>query len=149
MHIMTDTSDFCDIDNAAGKSPDIGIKPNDSVSDLAPQPSARQTKDESVESVNIVRLEKDRPTLDGADEEAIETSEDEEERAKSSDEEDGVITDRKRGRGRSRTENVTNNLQVDSEESDDDHPYASLYGENKSTRRAKSVLAAAEENRMC
>jgi hypothetical protein len=144
MHIMTDSSDFNEAD-ATNTPPTLHLKSKGSVSDSLIKHSGQRGRQGSVDSSNDVRLEKDQHQGENADEGAIESSEDEEE-AKSSDEDEESTPDRKRGRGRSRLEKESDVSQADSEESEDD-PYASLYGQNKSSRQAKSLLAAAEEDR--
>ena len=145
MHIMTDTSDFMDIAGAETRpfDPDLTAKGKDS--DIISKDAGGTGRRGSAGSSNDIRLEKDKPTGEDADEGAIESSEDEEE-AKSSDEEEESAQDQKRGRGRSRVDKGSDASIGDSEESDDD-PYASLYGQNKSTKQAKSALATAEEER--
>lgn len=145
MHIMTDSSDFNDGDSAEESVSNLILKSKESGPDSVPQDTVEDGRRGSADSSNDVRLEKDKPTGEDADEGAIESSEDEEE-AKSSDEEEST-PDRKRGRGRNRVGKGSDTSNIDSEESDDD-PYASLYGQNKSTSQAKSALAAAEEDRM-
>lgn len=149
MHIMTDSSDFNDIDSATEKISDSNLKSREKGSDVVSKDTAENGRRGSAGSSNDIRLEKDKPTGEDADEGAIESSDDEEE-AKSSEEdedEDEPNADRKRGRGRNRVDKESNISNVDSDESEDD-PYASLYGQNKSTSQAKSALAAAEEERM-
>jgi hypothetical protein len=150
MHIMTDTSDFNDGDSAEKRISNASLKSKEKSPDLAPHNNTEDGRRGSPDSSNDVRLEKDKPTGEDADEEAIESSDDEE--AKSSDEEEEEeeeesTPDRKRGRGRNRVGKGSDNSNRDSEDSDED-PYASLYGQNKSTNQAKSALAAAEEDRM-
>jgi hypothetical protein len=153
MHIMTDTSDFNDGDSAEERPTKANVKLTERSPDLVPEGSTEDGRRGSPDSSNDVRLEKDKPAGEDADEEAIESSDDEE--AKSSDEEEDdedeeeeeSTPDRKRGRGRNRVGKVSDNSNRDSDDSDED-PYASLYGQNKSTSQAKSALAAAEEDRM-
>lgn len=147
MHIMTDSSDINDVHNGDEPPTNPNVKSKAMGSDLAHKDVSVLGRRGSLESSNDVRLEEDRPTEEDAqdaDEGAIESSEDEE--AKSSDEEDASTPDRKRGRRRSRADKGSDISNVGSEISDDD-PYASLYGQNKSTRLAKSALAAAEDDR--
>jgi hypothetical protein len=150
MHIMTDTSDFNDGDRAEERSAKANVKSNERSPELVPEDTTEDGRRGSPDSGNDVRLEKDKPAGEDADEEAIESSDDEE--AKSSDEEEEEeeeesTPDQKRGRGRNRVGKGSDNSNRDSEDSDED-PYASLYGQNKSTSQAKSLLAAAEEDRM-
>jgi hypothetical protein len=145
MHIMTDSSDFNDVDDADEGPSNPNLKAKETGTSLVHKDDVGHDRHGSADSINNIRLEKDQPTGEGENEGAIESSEDEED-AKSSDEEDEPTSDRKRGRGRSRAEKASDASHVDSEESEDD-PYASLYGQNKSTSQAKSVLAAAEEER--
>lgn len=148
MHIMTDSSDFNDIDSATEKVSDSNLKSKGKGPDFVSKDNAENGRRGSADSSNDIRLEKDRPGGDGADERAVESSDDEEEEVKSSEEdEDESTPDRKRGRGRKRIDKVSDVSNVDSDESEDD-PYASLYGQNESTSQAKSALAAAEEERM-
>ncbi len=147
MHIMTDSSDLNDVDSADERPPNPSVKSKAQRSHCVPKDAPDRARSGSVDSSNDVRLEEDQPTGEGADEGAIESSEDEdEEDGKSSDDEDESTPDRKRGRGRSRADKESNAAGEDSEESEDD-PYAALYGQNKSTRQAKSALAAAEDER--
>ncbi len=147
MHIMTDSSDFNDIDSSTEKISDSNLKSGGKGPDLISKDTAENGRRGSADSSNNIRVEKDNLNGEDADEGAIESSEDEEE-AKSSEEDDDESTpDRKRGRGRSRIGKESDISNVDSDESEDD-PYASLYGQNKSTSQAKSALAAAEEERM-
>jgi hypothetical protein len=145
MHIMTDSSDFNDVDDADEGPSNPNLKPKETGTSLVQKDDVGHDRHGSADSINSIRLEKDQPTGEGENEGAIESSEDEED-AKSSDEEDEPTSDRKRGRGRSRAEKASGASRVDLDESEDD-PYASLYGQNKSTSQAKSVLAAAEEER--
>jgi len=151
MHIMTDTSDFNEGDSAEERPSKANVKLNERSPDLVPEDTTDDGRRGSPDSSNDVRLEKDKPAGEDADEEAIESSDDEE--AKSSDDEDededeevDSTPDRKRGRGRNRVGKGSDISNRDSEDSDED-PYASLYGQNKSTSQAKSALAAAEEDR--
>ena len=142
---MTDSS-FNDHDNDGyDKSSSPNLHSKAMVSSTPAKNIGEQGRRDDEDSGNDSRLEKDRAGREDADEGAIESSEDEEE-AKSSEEDEETTPDRKRGRRRRRAEKESDTSRIDSEESDDD-PYASLYGQNKSTRQAKSVLAAAEEDR--
>ena len=146
MHIMTDSSDFNDLDDAMEKRSSPFLKSKMTISHSASKDVAEQEGGQGdADSGDDVRLEKDKPGREGADEGAIESSEDEDE-AKSSDEDEESTPDRKRGRRRSRVHKASDTSRADSEASDDD-PYASQYGQNKSTRKAKNALAAAEEDR--
>jgi hypothetical protein len=145
MHIMTDSSDFNDPDDADEKPSSVTLSSKVTISDPNSKDIAEHGRHDEADSGNDLRLEKDQPGRGDGDEGAIESSEDEEE-TKSSDEDEEANPDRKRGRRRMRAEKELDKSRVDSEESDHD-PYASLYGQNKSTRQAKSALAAAEEDR--
>lgn len=149
MHIMTDSSfnDYDDDDDDYGhdKSSSSNLASKAMSSYSATKNIGEQDRHDDADSGNDSRLEKDHAGGEDADEGAIESSEDEDE-AKSSEEDEEATPDRKRGRRRSRAEKESDTSRIDSEESDDD-PYASLYGQNKSTRQAKSALAAAEDDR--
>ncbi|ERF70513.1 hypothetical protein EPUS_07370 [Endocarpon pusillum Z07020] len=147
MHIMTDSSDFNDIDSATEKASDSNLKPKGKGPDFVSKDNAENGRRGSADSSNDIRLEEDRPGGEGADERAIESSDDEEEVKSSEEDEDESTPNRKRGRGRKRIDKGSDVSNVDSDESEDD-PYASLYGQNESTSQAKSALAAAEEERM-
>jgi hypothetical protein len=141
MHIMTDSSDFNDNDSIDDRPGNLRLKSKGTGRDIP-----EHGRQGSGESSNDGRLEKDRDTGDGADEGAIESSEEEEE-AHSSDEEEESTPNRARGRGRDRADKSSEASGKESEDSDDD-AYASVYGQTESTRQAKSALAAAEEERM-
>jgi hypothetical protein len=146
MHIMTDSNDFNDVDTADERPSKNINKSKGMISDSVPNDTVEHGRHGSADSGNDVRLKKDRPIGESTDDGAIESSEDEEE-AKSSDEEEETTSDGKRGRGRSRAEAGSDASHRESDESDDD-PYGSVYGQNKSTKQAKSALAAAEEESM-
>lgn len=147
MHIMTDSSDFDNYDGANERAYHAKDKSDRKASsDSAPKDSAERVRESSADSGNGVRLEKDRQIGDGEDERVIESSEDEDEAKSSDDEDESNPGLRKRGRGRSRHGASFETSGGESDESEED-PYASLYGQNKSTRQAKNALAAAEEER--
>ena len=147
MHIMTDSSDFNDIDSATEKISDSNLKSKRKGPGVVFKDNAENGRRGSADSSNDIRLEEDKPGGEDADEGAIESSDDEEEAKSSEEDEDESTSDRKRGRGRNRIDKESDVSNVDSDESGDD-PYASLYGQNESTSQAKSTLAAAEEERM-
>lgn len=147
MHIMTDPSDFNDSDSPDERPSSPKLEPKRIRSNSEPGDAPSHIRRGSSDSSNDIRLEKDQPPGGGTDEGAIESSEDDED-AKSSDEEEESTSERKRGRGRSRAKKGPDTSYDELEGSEDD-PYASLYGQNKSTRQAKSALAAAEEESRC
>lgn len=145
MHIMTDSSDLQDIDGDDEGQSQVKHKSKEKVFESIPGDAVVHERRGSADWSKNTRLERDHSPAEGREEGAADSSEEEEEEeAKSSDEEDEGTPGR--GRRRNRAVARSDASEKTAEESEDDQ-YASLYGQNETSKRAKSALAAAEEER--